>query len=54
MGATSSTNVTLIVVSSVVPCVLTFLNIILMNRYLDPDATAGNHWFAKLFSVRSY
>lgn len=40
-------SVALIVIACVVPCILTFANVILMARYLDSSATRG-HFIAKI------
>jgi len=44
-------DVALIVIACVVPVVLLLLNVLIMAKYLDMQATAG-HYIAKFFTVR--
>ena len=44
-------NAELIALSVIVPCILVFFNVIVLARYIDPEAAAG-HYIAKLMLVR--
>lgn len=48
----NSTSIELICLAVIVPCILVFFNVIVLAKYIDPEAAAG-HYIAKLFLVRS-